>query len=232
MGGGNFLIEALPPGALVSAQAHLTRVSLVQRQVLWNPDQPISDVFFPVSALVSIVAHGGKRADVEVAAVGRLGMVGLPVFLGDGRSPNSAMVQLPGEADRMPAAAFRELATHQPELRRLAQRFAQAFTVETAQSAVCNCHHRAEHRLARWLLTSRDRSGRSEFPLTHEFISQMLGMRRATVTGEVGRLQSAGLVRATPGRMFLLDRAGLERLACECYGIIAEEYRRLLGPES
>jgi CRP-like cAMP-binding protein len=231
MGGGNFLIEALPAGARASAQAHLTRVSLVQRQVLWNPDEPITDVVFPVTALVSIVGHGGKRADVEVAAVGRLGLVGLPVFLGDGRSPNSAMVQLPGEADRMPAAAFRELATHQPELRRLIQRFAQAFSVETAQSAVCNCHHRAERRLARWLLTSEDRYGRNEFPLTHEFISQMLGMRRATVTGEVGRLQSAGLVRATPGRMILLDRAGLERLACDCYRIIAEEYRRLLGPE-
>ncbi len=231
MGGGNFLIEALTAGARASAQEHLTRVSLVQRQVLWNPDEPITDVFFPVSALVSIVAHGGKRADVEVATVGRLGVVGLPVFLGDGRSSNSAMVQLPGEADRMPAAVFREFAAHQPELQRLAQRFAQAFTAETAQSAVCNCHHRAERRLARWLLTSQDRSGRSEFPLTHEFISQLLGMRRATVTGEVGRLQSAGLVRATPGRMILLDRAGLERLACECYGIIAGEYRRLLGGE-
>jgi Mn-dependent DtxR family transcriptional regulator len=111
------------------------------------------------------------------------------------------------------------------------QRFAQAFTIEVAQGAVCNCHHRAERRLARWLLTSEDRYGRSEFPLTHEFVSQMLGMRRATVTGEVGRLQAAGLVRATPGRMVLLDRPGLERLACDCYRIIAEEYRRLLGPE-
>jgi CRP-like cAMP-binding protein len=207
-------------------------VPLVQRQILWNPGQPITDVLFPVTTLVSIVGHAGKGDDVEVAAVGRFGMVGLPVFLGDGRAPYSAVVQLPGEADRIPAAAFREVVSHQPELRRLINRFLQAFVAEVAQAAVCNCHHHAERRLARWLLTCQDRFGRAEFPLTHEFISQMLGMRRATVTGEVGKLQAAGLIRATPGRVVLLDRPGLERLACECYRLVAEEYRRLLGAEA
>ena len=166
---------------------------------------------------------------MEVAAVGRSGMVGVPAFLGDSHSPQAAVVQLPGEADRIAAAAFREVAAHQPELRRVIYRFIQVFLTETAQTAVCNCHHHAESRLARWLLTCQDRSGRAEFPLTHEFISQMLGMRRATVTGELGKLQTAGLIRATPGRVVLLDGPGLERLACECYRIISGEHRRLLG---
>ncbi|HEU4955902.1 MAG TPA: Crp/Fnr family transcriptional regulator, partial [Gemmatimonadales bacterium] len=176
--------------------------------------------------------QAGKGEDVEIAAVGRFGMVGVPVFLGDGQASQAAVVQLPGEAERISAAAFREVAAHQPELRRLLLRFVQAFVTETGQSAVCNCHHHAERRLARWLLTCQDRFARPEFPVTHEFISQMLGMRRATVTGELGKLQTAGLIRATPGRIMLLNRDGLEQLACECYRIISGEYRRLLGPDA
>jgi CRP-like cAMP-binding protein len=229
MGADNALLAMLPAAPRAALQPHLSRVTLVQRQILWNAHQPITDVLFPVSAVVAIVGQAGKGEDVEVAAVGRSGLVGLPVFLGESQTPMAAVVQLPGDAERIPAAAFREIATHQPELRRVIYRFAQGYFTEAAQTAVCNCHHHAERRLARWLLTCQDRSGRAEFPLTHEFISQMLGMRRATVTGELGKLQTAGLIRATPGRVVLLDRAGLERLACECYRIISEEYRRLLG---
>jgi CRP-like cAMP-binding protein len=232
MGGDNSLLAMLPAGPRSALQPHLTRVSLVQRQILWNSHQAITDVLFPVTALVSIVGQAGKGEDVEIAAVGRFGMVGVPVFLGDGQASQAAVVQLPGEAERISAAAFREVAAHQPELRRLLLRFVQAFVTETGQSAVCNCHHHAERRLARWLLTCQDRFARAEFPVTHEFISQMLGMRRATVTGELGKLQTAGLIRATPGRILLVNRDGLEQLACECYRIISGEYRRLLGPDA
>jgi CRP-like cAMP-binding protein len=232
MGGDNSLLAMLPAGPRSALQPHLTRVSLVQRQILWNSHQAITDVLFPVTALVSIVGQAGKGEDVEIAAVGRFGMVGVPVFLGDGQASQAAVVQLPGEAERISAAAFREVAAHQPELRRLLLRYVQAFVTETGQSAVCNCHHHAERRLARWLLTCQDRFARAEFPVTHEFISQMLGMRRATVTGELGKLQTAGLIRATPGRILLVNRDGLEQLACECYRIISGEYRRLLGPDA
>jgi hypothetical protein len=232
MGSESALLAMLPAGPRSALQPHLTRVSLVQRQILWNAHQPIAHVLFPVTALVAIVGQAGKGEDVPVAAVGRFGMVGVPVFLGDGQPSQAAVVQLPGDADRISAAALREVATHQPELRRTLLRFVQAFVTEAGQSAVCNCHHHAERRLARWLLTCKDRFARAEFPLTHEFISQMLGMRRATVTGELGKLQTAGMIRAAPGRITLLDHDGLERLACECYRIIASEYRRLLGPEA
>jgi len=232
MGGDSSLLAMLPAGPRSALQPHLTRVSLVQRQILWNAQQSITDVLFPVTALVAIVGQAEKGEDVEIAAVGRFGMVGVAVFLGDGQSSQAAVVQLPGEADRISAAAFREVAAHQPELRRVLLRFVQAFVTETGQSAVCNCHHHAERRLARWLLTCQDRYSRAEFPATHEFISQMLGMRRATVTGELGKLQTAGMIRATPGRIILLNREGLEQLACECYRIIAGEYRRLLGPDA
>ena len=232
MGGDNSLLAMLPAGPRSALQPHLTRVSLVQRQILWTSHQASTDVLFPVTALVSIVGQAGKGEDVEIAAVGRFGMVGVPVFLGDGQASQAAVVQLPGEAERISAAAFREVAAHQPELRRLLLRFVQAFVTETGQSAVCNCHHHAERRLARWLLTCQDRFARAEFPVTHEFISQMLGMRRATVTGELGKLQTAGLIRATPGRILLVNRDGLEQLACECYRIISGEYRRLLGPDA
>jgi CRP-like cAMP-binding protein len=232
MGADNALLAMLPAAPRAALQPHLNRVSLVQRQILWSAHQPITDVLFPVTALVAIVGQADKGEDVEVAAVGRYGMVGLAAFLGDTHSTQAAVVQLPGEADRVPAAAFREVAAHQPELRRVLHRFTQGLLTEAAQTAVCNCHHHAERRLARWLLTCQDRSGRTEFPVTHEFISQMLGMRRATVTGELGKLQTVGLIRATPGRVILLDRAGLERLACECYGIISGEYRRLLGGDA
>jgi CRP-like cAMP-binding protein len=232
VGADNALLAMLPAAPRAALQPHVSRVSLVQRQILWNTSQPITDVLFPVTALVAIVGQADKGEDVEVAAVGRTGLVGLPAFLGDSHAAQAAVVQLPGEADRIAAAAFREVAAHQPDLRRVIHRFIQAFFTEAAQTAVCNCHHHAERRLARWLLTCQDRSGRAEFPLTHEFISQMLGMRRATVTGELGKLQTAGLIRATPGRVVLLDRAGLERLACECYRIISGEYHRLLGGEA
>jgi CRP-like cAMP-binding protein len=232
MGADNALLAMLPAAPRAALQPHLNRVSLVQRQILWNPNQQITDVLFPVTALVAIVGHADKGEDMQVAAVGRTGLVGLAAFLGDTQSPQAAVVQLPGEADRVSAAAFREVGAHQPELRRVIHRFIQGFFTEAAQTAVCNCHHHAERRLARWLLTCQDRAGRAEFPLTHEFISQMLGMRRATVTGELGKLQTAGLIRATPGRVVLLDRAGLERLACECYRIIAGEYGRLLGGDA
>jgi len=146
MGGDNSLLAMLPAGPRSALQPHLTRVSLVQRQILWNAHQPITDVLFPVTALVSIVGQAGKGEDVEIAAVGRFGMVGVPVFLGDGQASQAAVVQLPGEAERISAAAFREVAAHQPELRRLLMRFVQAFVTETGQSAVCNCHHHAERR--------------------------------------------------------------------------------------
>jgi len=156
-------------------------------------------------------------------------MLGVQVLLGDDTSLNEAMVQIPGSALRLPAAVLRHEADASPELRTVMLRYAQAFLNAATQSAACNRAHLLEQRLARWLLTARDRAGDDRLPLTHEFIAMMLGVRRAGVTVAAQSLQSAGLIHYAHGRITIADREGLEVAACECYEVIKRDYARLLG---
>jgi CRP-like cAMP-binding protein len=164
-----------------------------------------------------------------VGTIGNEGMVGTPVFLGSERSPTRAISQVPGEALRMETKFFQEEIKRAGPLHGLVQRYTQAMINQISQSTVCNHRHSVQKRMCRWLLMSHDRVGTDEFQLTQEFLAQMLGVRRPTVTTVACILQKAGLITYRRGIITILDRKGLEAASCECYGVVAKELNRLLG---
>jgi CRP-like cAMP-binding protein len=227
----NQLLTALPPKDYARLRPHLATVPMTLKQILWEPNRPIDAVYFPINAVASILALTDGHS-VEVGTIGNEGFVGLPVFLGATTSPGRAMVQVAGEGVRLDVAVFRRAAQREGRLRQLLERYTQAFMTQVSQSTACNRAHSAEQRLARWLLIVRDRVERNEFPLTHEFLGQMLGVRRATVTDAAAALQRVKLISYHRGVITIRNGRGLERAACECYGIVRREFERLLGIQS
>jgi CRP-like cAMP-binding protein len=199
------------------------------RHCLFEPDRPSQYVYFPQSAVISIHQKMREGAAVEIASVGREGMVGLEVFLGGEQTPASAFCQIAGRAARIGAAAFREVVRDSAPLTALLLRYTQATLTELGQSVACNRVHSLEERCARWLLTTHDRVPGNRFDLTQEFLAEMLGVRRPSVSIAASILQRAGFIRYSRGRIEIVDRAGLESAACECYGVLAREYERLIG---
>ena len=207
----------------------MDRCALGRRQVLVESNEPIRHVYFPVSGVTSLVIGTVNGATLEVAMVGDEGMVGLPLLFGAERTPISAVVQVPGEALRMGAPAFRaEVETYGGLVRHL-HLFAEALLFQVAQSTACTHHHSVGQRCARWLLTAHDRVGQDEFALTQEALAQMLGGRRASVSTAASRLQDMGLIRYRRGSVGIVDRQALEQASCECYRIVRAEYDGLLG---
>jgi CRP-like cAMP-binding protein len=218
------LLAGLPAAALTRLRPHLRRVPLPQGLVLYEPGEPIADVYLPAGAVVSLLAVGGGDEAVEAGLVGAEGLVGLPAVLGAAAAPHRAVCQLAGAAWRLPAAAYAVEADRDGPTRARLGRYAQALLVMTAQGALCNARHPVARRAARWLLLARDRSGTDGLPLTHEFLAQMLAVRRASVTEALAPLQAVGLLRQDRGQVVLLDRAGLEAFACSCYPLIRAEF--------
>ncbi|MGI9065807.1 MAG: Crp/Fnr family transcriptional regulator [Pyrinomonadaceae bacterium] len=202
---------------------HFQEIPLILEQTLYQPGDLISDVYFPNSGIVSLLAGDAERATLEVGLVGREGMVGLPVFMGINTSRNCAVVQGPGVALRMKATTLRKECNNGSALRRLLQRYTHSLLTQVTQSAVCNQFHSMDARLARWLLMTHDRMGEDEFPLTQEFLSHMLGVRREGVSRAASDLQKRNLISYSRGRLKVLDRQGLEAISCGCYEIIRDE---------
>jgi CRP-like cAMP-binding protein len=228
----NRLLAAVPPGDLARLWPRLQPVELALRQVLHAPEEPVTAVYFPESGYISRLAPMDDGDSAEVGLIGPEGLDGLAVLLGGDSDSFETMVQAPGTALRIDATAFREELDRTPSLRTVLHRYALAHFEQVARSAACNGRHVIEQRLARWLLMGHDRVEGDEFPMTHEFLSMMLGVRRAGITVAAGALQKAGLIRYERGRMRITDRPGLEAAACECYGIARRAYDRLLGPPS
>ncbi|HKT58800.1 MAG TPA: Crp/Fnr family transcriptional regulator [Gemmatimonadales bacterium] len=226
---GNRLLSQLPPEDLGRLRSHLVRVSTQPRDPLWEPDQPIQNVLFPLSSVNSILAVDDNGGQVEVGTVGNEGLVGLPLFLGARSAPGRAFTQIAGDSLRMDAGVFTEFATSMASLRRRLQLYTQAFVVQVSQSVACNQLHSADQRLARWLLSCADRVGEDRFPLTQEFMAQMLGVRRATVSEAASSLQDRGLVKYSRGTLEICDRPGLIEAACSCYRIVRDQFDKLLG---
>ena len=220
----NSILARLPSEELNSIEPKLEVVDVRLREPVYDPGRAITHVYFPLSCIFSLVALADGRVIVEIATIGREGMVGLPVFLGAASSPHTAFCQVAGRAALMQADSLRDAAAHDGALRRLLNRLTQATMVQVAQNVVCNRTHSSEQRAARWLLMTEDRIGRPEFALTQEFLAQMLGLRRPTVSETARRLQGRGLIRYSRGMMTISDRAGLERTTCDCYGIIKAEF--------
>ena len=226
---GNRLLDLLAPSQLERLRPHLSLEPLPLNRTLQPRGKPVETVYFPTSGMISIVAMMRDGAAVEVGIAGREGMLGVQAVLGDETALNEAMVQIPGSALRMSAGVLRQETQESAQLRQVMLRYVQLSLNTATQSAACNRAHLLEQRLARWLLTARDRSGGDRLPLTHEFIAMMLGVRRAGVTVAAQSLQSAGLIEYAHGRITIADREGLEAAACECYEVVKREHARLFG---
>jgi CRP-like cAMP-binding protein len=208
---------------------HLDIVELPFRCVLYRANKPIEFVHFiekGVGSLVSVMRNGDAS---EVGTMGNEGIVGLPVVFGDKQAPNSVYMQVPGEGLRIRATQFQEILAENPAILAVMLRYAQAFFNQVAQSAACAHHHSLKQRCCRWLLMTRDRMGSDDFPLTHEFLAMMLGVRRSGVTIAARALREAGLIEYRRGHVTVLDLAGLKKRSCECYEVTKQEFDRLLG---
>ena len=225
----NQLLSSLPSEEYEQLEPYLEPIFLDLKRELYQPNVPIDFVYFPLSGVYSLLSTTSKGELIEVATVGNEGMVGLPVFLGSKQIPGLAVSQVPGEALRMRTEDFQTLVTPDTKLYQILHRYTQALFNLIAQSALCNRAHSIEERCCRWLLLTRDRVGNDEFPFTHEFLSQMLGVRRAGVSQVAGKLQNAGFISYRYGKITILDRAGLEATSCECYELIKREFERLIG---
>ncbi|HYI82515.1 MAG TPA: Crp/Fnr family transcriptional regulator [Acetobacteraceae bacterium] len=226
----NRLLAALPPEDLARLWPRLEAVELPLRRILHAAGEPIGAVFFPESGYASMLATLEDGDAAEVGLIGCEGMVGLPVLLGADHDDLEAMVQNAGAALRLSKAAFRQEFDRIPAFRALLLRYALVHHGQVARTAACNGRHHTDQRLARWLLMAHDRSEGDEFPMTHEFLSMMLGVRRAGITVAAGQLQKAGFIRYERGCIEMSDRPGLESASCECYGVVRRAYDDLLGP--
>jgi CRP-like cAMP-binding protein len=225
----NRLLRALPLDEYTRLLPQLTPVRLGLKQVLVEPDERIRDVYFIREGVSSIIAVEQEGDPVEVGTTGPEGFVGLPVLHGADRTPYRIFIQIEGHGWRLSAEAFARLVDERPVVRRLLLRYAQYFTDQVSQSVACNQLHSLDERAARWLLMTHDRVDGDTFELTHEFLSLMLGVRRAGVTVAMGTLQAAGIVRYSRGRVTILNRPRLEEASCGCYHITRAQLDRLLG---
>jgi CRP-like cAMP-binding protein len=226
--GRNRLLELLPAAERNRILDRCEKLNLEHRKVLYEPHAEIQDAYFPLYGMISLVISSEQGQTVEIGTVGNEGMLGTQLVLGAQASQVEAVIQVAGEFLRMTREDLEREVRRDGGLRRAAQRFAQALSNQIAQSVLCNRVHSVEERLCRWFLMTHDRAGSDEIHLTQQFVAQMLGVRRPSVTVAVGMLQKAGLITYSRGRLGILDRKGLEAGACECYEIVREQTQMLL----
>jgi CRP-like cAMP-binding protein len=225
--GRNFILAAVPHAEWERMRARMELLEMQVKDMVYDRNQPIRHVYFPLDCVLSMISQMDDEAAVEVATIGREGMAGLPVFLGAVSSPNTVVAQVPGTLLRMTSENLREVLMGDGVLHRQLHRYIQATMVQLSQNVACNRLHTTEERAARWLLMTADRVGGLRFPLTQEFLAQMLGVRRATVSLTAGLLHNAGLISYRRGIITITDRAGLEEAACDCYAIVRQEFDQL-----
>jgi CRP-like cAMP-binding protein len=224
----NDLLAALPDDELGRWLPYLEDVDMPLGRVLCESGETVRYVYFPASAIVSLLYVLENGASAEIAVVGREGIVGISLFMGGGSSPTRAVVQSAGQGFRLGAKVLQEEFHRAGAVLNLLLRYTQALMAQMSQTAVCNRHHSLDRQLCRWLLLSLDRLPGDELVMTQALISDMLGVRREGVTEAAVRLQSAGLIRYGRGRITVLDRPGLQKRSCECYEVVKKEYDRLL----
>jgi CRP-like cAMP-binding protein len=224
----NVILSQLPADEYAALAKHLVPVELPLEKRLSEPNQPIEFLYFLNTGLISTDAVTVKGEQVEVGLIGREGFSGLPALLDQPQMSHTVLMQGAGEGFRIRSAAVRAEFLKGGMLQRLVHAFAYLQLVQITQSVLCNRMHEVEERLARWLLSSADRMDSEFLHLTQEFLSQMLGVQRSTVTVAAGELQRKGLIGYSRGRIHILDRPGLAARACECYGIVNTSYERIL----
>jgi CRP-like cAMP-binding protein len=228
----NWLLRGIPPHEFELLAPHLERVTLQVGRVIADVNEPIEHLYFPETGVISSVSVMADGSAVETATIGPEAMAGIAVFHGVDRTAEHLFVQVPGEGYRLSADAFRSLLPSLPELTRLLHRCTVAMFTLAGQNSGCNRKHSVLRRCARWMLMTHDRVQRDRFELTHHVLSQMLGVRRASVTESAQALSEMGAIEYRRGMVTIVDRVALERASCECYLIIRSTFSRLLGDGS
>jgi CRP-like cAMP-binding protein len=223
----NLLLAALPVKDMALLGRHLKPITLQQGTVLQEQGELIEEVYFPHDGIISLLAVMQQGNAIEIATIGLEGAVGSVSGHGQRRSHTRAVVQVPGAGLRISAQHFRRAAEESAAVREIVVRYGELLLIQVQQTAACNALHAVEARLSRWLLQARDRLSSNTIQLTHEFLSQMLGVRRTTVTVVAHMLQQAGLIRYHRGQIEIVDRAGLEARACECYEAIRQQIEQV-----
>jgi CRP-like cAMP-binding protein len=226
--GQNHLLAALPAADFEPLADHLELVAMPLGQIVYEPGAQMRHAYFPTTCIVSLHYVTESGASAETAGVGNEGMVGIALFMGGDTTPSSAVVQTGGHAYRLERRWLQQEFARGTQLQSLLLRYTQALITQMAQTAACNRHHSVEQQLCRWLLLTLDRMPSRELVMTQELVASMLGVRRESVTEAAGRLQQAGYIRYRRGHIGVLDRAGLEGRACECYAVVKKEIDRLL----
>jgi len=224
----NHLLAALPDAEAQRWLPQLERVEMPLGQVLYESGGTLSHVYFPTTAIVSLLYVMENGASAEIAVVGNEGIVGISLFMGGDSTSSRAVVQSAGLGLRLKAQVMKDDFNRAGPVLQLLLRYTQALITQMAQTAVCNRHHSLDQQLCRWLLLSLDRLQGSELVMTQELIANMLGVRREGVTEGALKLQQAGLIRYARGHISVLDRDGLQKRSCECYAVVKKEYDRLL----
>ncbi|MES2684384.1 MAG: Crp/Fnr family transcriptional regulator [Pseudomonadota bacterium] len=224
----NQLLAALPNAEWLRWQPEIEAVELALGQVLYESGNTLSHVYFPTTAIISLLYVMENGASAEIAVVGNEGVVGIALFMGGESTPSRAVVQSAGFGYRLNSATMKDEFGKSGPVMHLMLRYTQALITQMAQTAVCNRHHTLDQQLCRWLLLSLDRLQGSELVMTQELIANMLGVRREGVTEAALKLQDAGVIRYARGRITVLDRPALEKRTCECYAVVKTEYDRLL----
>ncbi|MFZ1640353.1 MAG: Crp/Fnr family transcriptional regulator [Candidatus Contendobacter sp.] len=224
----NHLLAVLPEFECERLFPYLERVPLPLGEALYESGDRLNHVYFPSTAIVSLLYVMENGASAEIAVVGNEGIVGIALFMGGETMPNRAVVQSAGHAYRLKGQVLKQEFNRSGALQHLLLRYTLALLTQMAQTAVCNRHHSVDQQLCRWLLLSLDRLPSNELTMTQELIANMLGVRREGVTEAAGHLQGAGLIHYSRGRITVVDRAGLEARVCECYEVVRKEFLRLL----
>jgi CRP-like cAMP-binding protein len=225
----NHLLAALPHGDFERLSPHLELILMPLGEALYESGGRLQHVYFPTTSIVSLLYVMEDGASAEIAVVGNEGILGISLFMGGETTPSRAVVQSAGYGYRLKAQILKQEFNRAGPVMHLLLRYTQALITQMAQTAVCNRHHSVEQQLCRWLLLSLDRLTTQELSMTQELIANMLGVRREGVTEAAGKLQRAGLISYSRGRITVLDRPGLEKEVCECYAVVKKEFDRLLS---
>jgi CRP-like cAMP-binding protein len=224
----NHLLGSLPEAEWGRLHSKMELRPMPLGHVLYESGTTLRHVYFPTTSIISLLYVMEDGSSAEIAIVGNEGIVGISLFMGGESTPSRAIVQSAGNAYRIPGRILKEEFIRAGPLQRLLLRYTQALITQMSQTAVCNRHHSVEQQLCRWLLMSLDRLPSNELTMTQELIANMLGVRREGVTESAGKLQKLGLIEYNRGHIVVLDRAGLEGHACECYAVVKKEFDRLL----
>lgn len=225
----NHLLAELPHEEFDRLMPHLNLVKLPLGKVLYESGDTLDYVYFPTTAIVSLLYMMENGSTAEIGIVGNDGVLGIALFMGGNTTPNRAVIQSAGNAYKMKAKDLLDEFSRGGKFHNILLRYTQALITQISQTAVCNRLHSVEQQLCRWLLLSHDRLDSDKLVMTHELISNMLGVRREGVTLAAGKLMSRKLIKNNRGTMTILDRLGLEQACCECYDVVNDEYNRLLG---